>query len=149
MMIFQGIFLAILYCFCNSEVQVTIRRQFKRIRTKNDVRRSATLNSSRHTRGLRSNASCSNRAGHTHHNACTRFTNPGGNNGTVGGCVGIDKKNRCEESSLTEVLGGSAAEAATALQLSASASASGGKVMTSSMLRGGGVVGGSTMRTAV
>ena len=44
----QGIFLAILYCFCNSEVQDTIKRHIRRILTRKEVRRSATLNTSRY-----------------------------------------------------------------------------------------------------
>ncbi|TRY63693.1 hypothetical protein TCAL_00396 [Tigriopus californicus] len=46
----QGIFLAILYCFCNSEVQDTIKRHIRRISTRHDVRRGATINSSRYNR---------------------------------------------------------------------------------------------------
>lgn len=39
---FQGIFLAILYCFLNSEVQEVIRRQFNRLAANHDIYRAQT-----------------------------------------------------------------------------------------------------------
>ena len=35
----QGIFLAVLYCFFNSEVQDVVKRQFSRLLTSRDIRR--------------------------------------------------------------------------------------------------------------
>ncbi len=38
--------MAILYCFCNSEVQDVLKRHVRRMLTRNEVHRTATLNSS-------------------------------------------------------------------------------------------------------
>ncbi len=83
----QGIFLAVLYCFCNSEVQDVARRHFRRVMARKEARRSALANSSRYMNSRRkassnSPAATTNTTSTAISNA--RFDGGGGGRGAPG-----------------------------------------------------------------